>query len=57
MSKSNGQLLSSMPKTKNKEGAKRQYTFDISKADDFFDYLMKVKFIKFIDNKKGLSEN
>lgn len=52
MSKSNpsGQLLSSMPNKKNKKGAKRQYTFDVSKADDIFYYLIKVKFIKFIDN-------
>lgn len=54
MSKSNhfGQLLSFMPNKKNKEGTKRQYTFDVSKADDIFDYLMKVKFIMFMDNKK-----
>lgn len=41
-----------MPNKKNKEGTKRQYTFDVSKADDIFDYLMKVKFIMFMDNKK-----
>lgn len=58
MSKSNPyeQLLSSMPNKKNKEDTKRQYTFDVSKADDIFNYLMQVKFIKFMDNKKGLSE-
>lgn len=44
-----------MPSKKVKEGAKRQYTFCVSKADEIFDYLMKVKFIKFIDGAKELS--
>lgn len=49
------QLPSTLPSKRNKDGSNRHYMFDVNKLGDF-NYLVKARFIKFIDGKKEFSD-